>query len=181
GETKIKTGHGDDYKKPAQIFVYSVKDGLLLLDNMRFIGAENEERLLFSFYIHGTDQRQFSIMNPHNLSNPIDASKLFGSGIEDYVRKKAYTIYFDYIVKVENDHLYIESLVEHKSWSNYIKSTVQEDMQVNVQDHEFDSLFKNKSFDKLIDSFYEKGGYYKYLEDTQIDECLDKTNLLYLQ
>lgn len=101
GETKIRTGHGDYYKKPAQISIYSVKDGLLvnksidnlndpwnqgllLLDNMRFIGSETEERLLFSFYIDGTDQRQFSIMNPHNLTNPIDAKELFKSEIENY-------------------------------------------------------------------------------------------------
>ncbi|CAG8511610.1 15297_t:CDS:2 [Dentiscutata heterogama] len=105
GETKIRTGHGDDFKKPVQISIYSVKDGrlieksidylndpwnqgLLLLDNMRFIGSKNEERILFSFYIHGTDQRKFSIMNPHNLTKPIDADELFKSEIENYNRKK---------------------------------------------------------------------------------------------
>ncbi|CAG8528858.1 1450_t:CDS:2 [Dentiscutata erythropus] len=178
--------------EPAQISIYSVKDGsliqksidnlndpwnqgLLFLDNMRFIGSKNEERILFSFYMHGTDQRKFSILNPHNLTNPIDAGELFKSEIENYDRKKTRAIFFDYIIKVENDHLYIENLVDHESWTNYIKSDVQVDAQVNVQDHEFDLLFKNKSFDKLIDSFYEEGSHYKHLEDTRIVECLNKT------
>ncbi|CAG8470444.1 12287_t:CDS:2 [Gigaspora margarita] len=82
------------------------------------------------------------------------------------------------ILRVEN---FVEDSYNFEGWSNYIKSDVQLDAQVNEQDHEFDSLFKNKSFDKLIGSFYEEDSHYKHLEDTRIAECLNKTNLSYLQ
>ncbi|CAG8508852.1 1877_t:CDS:2 [Dentiscutata erythropus] len=163
-------GQGDDYKKPALIAIYSVKsaidklddtlnEGGLILDNMRFIGSKTNERLLFSFYINETDQRQFSIVNPHSLT--IKDAELIFREIECYKRLKACTILFDYIIKVESKHLNIKSLDDHDGWSIYIKKRdVKSEVLEDGQDNEFDPLFKNKSFDKLIDSFYGTDSYY---------------------
>ncbi|CAG8804111.1 6099_t:CDS:2, partial [Gigaspora margarita] len=161
---EIRTGHGDEYRKPALIAIYSVKDavdklddtlneGGLILDNMRFIGSKNNERLLFYFYVHGYAERQFSIINPYTLTIK-DAELLFRE-IECYKRLKICTILFDHIIKVEKDHLSIQNLAEHDAWSNYTKNDdAQMNLHTNIQDNEFDSLFKNKSFEELIDSFY---------------------------
>ncbi|CAG8437858.1 2268_t:CDS:2 [Dentiscutata heterogama] len=190
GETKIGTGQGDDYKKPALIAIYSVKDAIdklddtlneggLILDNMRFIGSNSNERLLFSFYIHENDQRQFFIVNPHSLT--IKDAELLFRDIECYKRQKTCTILFNYIINVEKDHLNIKSLADYDSWSNYIKKRDVSHVQLDDQDNEFDPLFKNKSFDKLIDSFYGTDSYYKYLEDTRIAESTIEELQKYIQ
>ncbi|CAG8638361.1 15585_t:CDS:2, partial [Gigaspora rosea] len=101
--------------------------------------------------------------------------------IECYKRLKTCTILFDHIINVEKDRLSIKNLAEHDAWSNYIKSDEQMDLHTNIQDNEFDSLFKNKSFEELINSFYGEDSYYKYLKDPEIDKCINETNLSNLQ
>ncbi|KAF0452879.1 hypothetical protein F8M41_001860 [Gigaspora margarita] len=97
--------------------VYTTK---LKIDKFHFIASSKGERLLYG-HINIPGKYIFSLMDPYNLKNPINANKLF----ENKQIQEQYIIQSDKIIYTKDGEVFIEKLV-NDYWVEYLRKELKD-------------------------------------------------------
>ncbi|RIB28365.1 hypothetical protein C2G38_1514024 [Gigaspora rosea] len=125
---------------------YAFFDTKLVIDRFHLIASRKAERLLF---LSGEQYKQYDLMDPYRLTNPIDASDLFEK-IEEKQIQEPYIIRSDKIIYFIDGKLSIKELVPYNSddWIKYLRKELSDDNSITSP--------SKKTIDFITDILYKK-------------------------
>ncbi|CAG8540838.1 320_t:CDS:2, partial [Scutellospora calospora] len=118
--------------KESRLYVFSIDTGMniaffntrYIIDRFHLIASKKGERLLYVLD-DPPENKQYNIMNPYYLKNPIDAIDLFEYNKiqETYLNQGPYLIQSDKIIYIIDGKLSIKNLVPDNSedWNKYLR------------------------------------------------------------
>ncbi|CAG8712579.1 9614_t:CDS:2, partial [Scutellospora calospora] len=134
--------------KETRLYAFSTETGMnlaffnteLILDRFHLIASKKGERLLC--VLHDPPDKQYNIMDPYNLINPIDMSRFF----ENNQIREPYVIQSDKIIYTIDGKLSIKELVPDNSddWIKYLRRELKDTNCITTPSENTIKIIKNR-------------------------------------